>query len=158
MDEREQNRILSLLDDVNDSSSDNDQVGGMSDDEVDDYVEENVEKESSDCSEHDISETEDDLDVGSDLSRSKFYFGKDKKTKWLKDILPSNVRTRSHNIITHLPWCKPVSKNKSNIADYFHLLFDNVIIRIITSCTNKYIISIAGNFERERDVNPFYQR
>ncbi|KAL4149852.1 hypothetical protein QTP88_003703 [Uroleucon formosanum] len=34
----------------------------MSDDEVDDYVEENVEKESSN-SEH-ISETEDDLDVG----------------------------------------------------------------------------------------------
>jgi len=66
-------------------------VGGMSDDEVDDYVEDNVEKESSNC-EH-ISETEDDLDVGSDLSRSKFYFGKDKKIKWLKDILPSNVRT-----------------------------------------------------------------
>ncbi|KAL4112702.1 hypothetical protein QTP88_016440 [Uroleucon formosanum] len=153
MDEREQNRILSLLDDVNDSSSDNDQVGGMSDEEVDDYVEENVEKESSD-SEHGISETEDDLDVGSDLSRSKFYFGKDKQTKWLKDVLPSNVRTRSHNIITHLPGCKPVAKNKSNIVDYFHLLFDNVIIRIITSCTNKYIISIAGNFERERDANP----
>ncbi|KAL4130781.1 hypothetical protein QTP88_008170 [Uroleucon formosanum] len=153
MDEREQNRILSLLDDENDSSSDNDQVGGMSDEEVDDYVEENVEKESSD-SEHDISETEDDLDVGSDLSRSKFYFGKDKQTKWLKDVLPSNVRTRSHNIITHLPGCKPVAKNKSNIVDYFHLLFDNVIIRIITSCTNKYIISIAGNFERERDANP----
>lgn len=63
MDEREQNRILSLLDAVNDSSSDHDEVGGMSDDEVDDYVEENVEKESSD-SEHDISVTEDDLDVG----------------------------------------------------------------------------------------------
>lgn len=69
-------------------------------------------------------------------------------------ILPSNVRTRSHNIITHIPGCKPVAKNKSNIADYFHLLFDNVIIRIITSCTNKYIISIAGNFERERGANP----
>ncbi|XP_025407293.1 uncharacterized protein LOC112681243 [Sipha flava] len=107
MDEREQNRILSLLDAVNDSSSDIDEVGCMSNDEVDDYVEDNVERKSSD-SEHDISETEDDLEVDSDLSRSKFHFGKDKKTKWLKDMLPSNVRTRSHNIITQrFPNCGP---------------------------------------------------
>jgi hypothetical protein len=33
---------LSLLGSVNDSSSDNDEVGSMSDDEMDDYVEENV--------------------------------------------------------------------------------------------------------------------
>jgi len=78
MDEREQNRIFNLSDTVNDSGSDNDEVGGNCDGKVDDYVEKNVGKDSSD-SEQNVSKTEDVPDVGSDLSRSKFYFRKNKK-------------------------------------------------------------------------------
>jgi len=48
MDEHEQNHILTLLNTVNDPASDNDEVSGNSDCEVEDYVEENVEKNTND--------------------------------------------------------------------------------------------------------------
>jgi len=48
MNEREQNRILNLLDTVNYSASDNIEVVGDSNSEADNHVEKNVEKYSSD--------------------------------------------------------------------------------------------------------------
>lgn len=36
-------------------------------------------------------------------SQNSFYLGKDGKTKWLKCLPKKNVKTRSENIITHLP-------------------------------------------------------
>ncbi|CAH2088698.1 unnamed protein product [Euphydryas editha] len=37
------------------------------------------------------------------LTSQQFYLSKDGKTKWYKKPPRSNVRTRSENIITHLP-------------------------------------------------------
>lgn len=65
MDEREHNRIMTLLDTVNDSASDNDEMGGNNDCDVEDYIEENVEKDSD--VEQDVS------DFSSDLSRSVLF-------------------------------------------------------------------------------------
>ncbi|GBP92642.1 Peptidyl-alpha-hydroxyglycine alpha-amidating lyase 1 [Eumeta japonica] len=44
-----------------------------------------------------------------------FYTGKDGKTKWYKTPPRTNVRTRSENIITHLPGCKPAVRDKKAI-------------------------------------------
>ncbi|CAG4982303.1 unnamed protein product [Parnassius apollo] len=43
-----------------------------------------------------------------------FYTGKDAKTKWHKTPPRTNVRTKSENIITHLPGCKPTVRDKKN--------------------------------------------
>ena len=54
-------------------------------------------------SDHDTSsEQEGDEDNEEETSES-YYLGKDGITKWRKEIPRPNVRTRSQNIITHLP-------------------------------------------------------
>lgn len=86
----------------------------LSDDD-EDYVEE---------SEHD---TELDLGVSSDdevndiseCESKSFYFSKDKNIKWNKKPIKVSVRTRQHNIITHLPGVRGVAKNAKIPLDEF---------------------------------------
>ena len=69
-----------------------------------------------------------------------FYLGKDKTTKWKKDPqVPSNVRTRQHNIITHLPGVKSVAKRAITPVDAFHLFITKDMIHDIVEHTNDRI-------------------
>ncbi|KAJ8957323.1 hypothetical protein NQ314_006573 [Rhamnusium bicolor] len=51
-----------------------------------------------------LSDSEKDSTVTSEFSiREPYFLGKDGSTKWKKHFPPENVRTRSENLITHLP-------------------------------------------------------
>ncbi|UYV79467.1 hypothetical protein LAZ67_17002717 [Cordylochernes scorpioides] len=53
---------------------------------------------STDTEQYTLSEEENNEDPS-----FNYHIGKDQKTKWKKSLSPKNVRTRSENIITHLP-------------------------------------------------------
>ncbi|UYV64774.1 hypothetical protein LAZ67_3001941 [Cordylochernes scorpioides] len=82
-----------------------------------------------------------------------YYIGKDQKTKWKKALPPKNVRTRSENIITHLPGVKGEAKNAKSILDCWNLFIDDNILECIVTNTNIYIRNIQQNYSRERDAN-----
>lgn len=127
--ERERLRLLSLYEDV------------QSDDEVEeiDDLNDNVDSETDECEELDHNsetEQEDDDDAekptelppesSSKTSPSKkgsqrhlFYVGKDKITKWRKHQYPQNVRTRSQNVIYHLPGTKGNARQASSLCSAF---------------------------------------
>lgn len=65
--------------------------------------------------------------------------GKDKKTYWRKTVVTKNIRTRIQNIVSNLPGPKLIAKQKKSSKDCFNLLIDNVILNLITECTNIYI-------------------
>ncbi|UYV64000.1 K02A2.6-like [Cordylochernes scorpioides] len=92
---------------------------------------------------------------GLSLKRSQWtwYIGKDQKTKWKKALPPKNVRTRSENIITHLPGVKGEAKNAKSILDCWNLFIDDNILECIVTNTNIYIRNIQQNYSRERDAN-----
>lgn len=117
------NCILELLDLTDNTMSD-------TEDPIEESEEEIEENSESRNSEVDISENDDEeMDTGMQ-PWSTFYIGKDKKTKWIREKPPSNTRTRGHNIVTHLPGCRPIAKNKNVITEYFFFFFfDDVIIR-----------------------------
>lgn len=146
----DQNRILELLDLANNTSDTEDPIE-ESDEEIEDQIEENSEPSDSEI---DISENDEEEMDTSMHPRSKFYIGKDKKTKWIREKPPNNTRTRGHNIVTHMSGCRPTAKNKSDITEYFFLFFDDVILRMITACTNIKIECVAKNFSRKRDALP----
>ncbi|UYV63526.1 hypothetical protein LAZ67_2004514 [Cordylochernes scorpioides] len=73
--------------------------------ETDDHIEER--NWSTDTEQYTLSEEENNEDPS-----FNYYIGKDQKTKWKKALPPKNVRTRSENIITHLPGVKAMSENR----------------------------------------------
>lgn len=102
-------------------------------------------------SEQEISEDEEE-EVLCDDGNERYFLGKDKATKWLKQKPPTNIRTRAHNIITHLPGPRNGAQEINSEGDLFRLFFDDNVIRIITSCTNIYIEKVRPNFGRDRDA------
>ncbi|KAK9719388.1 hypothetical protein QE152_g22673 [Popillia japonica] len=94
---------------------------------------------------------DDDNETEVGENSENIYYGKD-GTKWCKAIPPSNVRTRSHNIITHLPGTKGRAKQAKTEIECLNLFLNNLIIKTIVECTNIYIKYIQTNFERERDA------
>ncbi|KAK9708414.1 hypothetical protein QE152_g27215 [Popillia japonica] len=77
---------------------------GSDDGEVDDIIQSDHNSESEiECFPNASDDDDDETEVGENI------YGKD-GTKWCKAIPPSNVRTRSHNIITHLPGTKERAK------------------------------------------------
>lgn len=89
-------------------------------------------------------------DVGPIL-QNKYFFGKD-KTRWNKQAPTSIHRTRSHNIIVHLPGPKSTAKNMKTHLECFFLFFDEVVINIIVKSTNIKISFVKENYERARDA------
>lgn len=73
--------------------------------------------------------------------------GKDKKTKWRKFIVTKNVRTRSQNIVIHLPGPKFIAKQMKSPLDCFNLLVNNIVLNLITDCTNIYIRKIQHKYK-----------
>lgn len=130
--------------------------------DVSDQEEENVTIESDHQSESEQNISENDLtfsdnefdsedhEIGN--IRSKFYTSKDGQNKWQKTRPPINVRTRSHNIITHLPGPRRDARNAKTEIAALELFLDDRIISVITSSTNIYIENVRQNFARDRDA------
>ena len=78
-----------------------------------------------------------------------YYLGKDGITKWSKEIPRPNVRTRSHNIITHLPGVVGDAKQCTTALECFNLFISPYIIEQIVSFTNKRIESKRGKYSQE---------
>uniref|UniRef100_A0A1B6E2X5 PiggyBac transposable element-derived protein domain-containing protein n=1 Tax=Clastoptera arizonana TaxID=38151 RepID=A0A1B6E2X5_9HEMI len=85
--------------------------------------------------------------------RSRNYLvGKDKKTLWKRTCNTiANVRTRSENIVKHLPGPVRNANQATTPLECFHLFVDNQIVQAITIHTNVYINKISVQYCRERD-------
>lgn len=98
-------------------------------------------------SEHDTCTEESGLLSDEYESSNQNYLGKD-GTKWKAQPPPLNSRTRSHNLVTHLPSVKGVAKNSKTIIDSWKLFFPDEIISEIVNFTNITIQKIRENFAR----------
>lgn len=92
-------------------------------------------------SEQDILENETDEKVN-DNKNNNFYLEKNKISKWKKNKPNSQIRVRSHNIITHLPGPKKDARNAKSEIDCLRLFINQNIIRLITISTNIYILKV----------------
>ncbi|KAL4120740.1 hypothetical protein QTP88_013376 [Uroleucon formosanum] len=102
-------------------------------------------------SEHDTCTEESGLSSDENESSDQNYVGKD-GTKWKAQLPPSNSRTRSHNLVTHLPGVKGVAKNSKTIIDSWQLFFPDEVISEIVNFTNIKIQKIREHFARVRDA------
>lgn len=153
--ETEQARLQRLMDEMDIFSDD------APDDSDDEFIGETLDE--FETREED-SESEQDLSDGNETGNedpteeSHVYLGKAAKgkenIKWR--ILPSNknVRTRSHNIVSHLPGNLGLSKGKRNPLECWKCLFSDDIVAKIVEYTNMFIASKAHQYSRERDVKP----
>ncbi|XP_067129894.1 uncharacterized protein [Centruroides vittatus] len=151
MDQKEIDRIRSMLDETL-SENEDDYLGGEESDagSVVDAEEENGDAAqfNSDTSQ---SENEDDDDI---LSQDgNFYTGKD-GTKWKKVKHIQSVRTRRHNIVSHLPGCRSEAKNAKTLLDAWQCFFPDAILQKIVDYTNVNIEIIRSKYSRERDAKP----
>nr|CAI5826521.1 unnamed protein product [Callosobruchus analis] len=95
--------------------------------------------------------SDDSLDSSASHDTKNIYFlGRDKATKWKNKKPPVNVRTRSHNIVTHLPGSRGVASKLDQKRNVWFV--DDEIVNLITIYTNIYITRIRDNYDRERDA------
>ncbi|CAH1968508.1 unnamed protein product [Acanthoscelides obtectus] len=140
-------------------ASDEEQVGGSnSESELDEITQSdhNSASEIDELSAH-SSEFSDNEDDGCAGQYDKFYFTRHNgrngpKQKWSKSPPTSSTRTRSHNIILHLPGVKSSAKSAKTALECFSLFFSDDIINLLVTCTNQYIEVVRGKFQRERDA------
>lgn len=80
------------------------------------------------------------------------FMGKDKKTVWNKNENDrTNIRTRSVNLVTHVPGPIRNARQTKNPLECFNLFIDESIINEIVTSTNIFIEKLSNNFTRERD-------
>lgn len=98
-------------------------------------------------------EQENDSDCEQEIfpSSSRFFIGKDSKTKWTKESSSTAVRTRSKNIVTQLPGVKGEAKGLKDPGSIWNLFFSEEVIRLITNWTNQQIERISSQFSRSSD-------
>jgi len=141
--EKELEKIRQLLQEVSDD--DCNIFDDSSDSELDicEPVYRNSDTEPSDISDTEKSTSSDDEDD------DQFMIGKDKKTKWRKSVVTKNVRTRIQNIVIHLPGPKFIAKQMKSPLDCFNLLVNDVILNLITDCTNIYIRKVQYKYKNK---------
>lgn len=141
--EAEQARLLRMLEEL--EAEENTEFDDNEDEGEVDHVNER----------EDDSDTEQELDIEDEetMDTGRFFLGKDKVTKWRKQVPPQNVRTRSKNIITHLPGVTSATKGLKSVVDIWNYFFDDEIITIIVENTNKVIETISNNYDRSRNAN-----
>ncbi|KAI4469607.1 homeobox-like domain superfamily [Holotrichia oblita] len=157
---RDPNIWLQWLNELSDEEKDYD-------DESDDEEEhENQDK----TSEHDsdslqeCSETEEHLSDEEEEGvhqNNNYFVAVDKKNngeiKWSKEV-PNPTRTRSHNIILHLPGSKGDARNAKSETDCLKLFISDSVISMITESTNIYIQEQQHNYGRDRDCRKIDER
>lgn len=142
------------------SDSDLSEANDSCDDETD-YVEEQLEVSDSDLEEGDEEmdyqvadqELEEMGNGNNNLHVGNTVYGRDKTTKWLCTLPNPNVRTRSHNIVTHLPRVKGLAKKAKSALECWQLFFDKTMLELIVENINKYIANKKEAYTRERDCN-----
>ncbi|KAI4458070.1 hypothetical protein MML48_7g00011771 [Holotrichia oblita] len=157
---RDPNIWLQWLNELSDEEKDYD-------DESDDEEEhENKDK----TSEHDsdslqeFSETEEHLSDEEEEGvhqNNNYFVAVDKKNngeiKWSKEV-PNPTRTRSHNIILHLPGSKGDARNAKSETDCLKLFISDSVISMISESTNIYIQEQQHNYGRDRDCRKVDER
>ncbi|XP_023213628.1 piggyBac transposable element-derived protein 4-like [Centruroides sculpturatus] len=102
--------------------------------------------------ETDTEQEMDEEDEDQTATNARYYIGKDGFTKWNKQPPPKRVRTRSQNIITHLPGPKNEARNCTTEIDIFNLFFSINILNAIVKYTNIYISKVRNLYVRDRDA------
>jgi hypothetical protein len=64
------------------------------------------------------------------------------------------LRTRIHNIATHLPGVKSAAKHTTTSIEAWETFFTEEMLQLIVECTNLEIQRIRENYSRERNANP----
>ncbi|GBP09473.1 Dynactin subunit 4 [Eumeta japonica] len=90
-------------------------------------------------------------DVPLKYIKRKKFIGRNGKSQWFVQQPPQNVRTRSYNIITHLPGPVRAAKECTNILDAWNLIFPDEYLHKIVDYTNIYIENLRRNYSRDRD-------
>lgn len=141
-------------------SDEEDNIEDDSDDgEVDHVDEEDILSDTQSLEDEEINQPQEDSivdDSDDDEPLQNIFFAKDKLKnvmKWNRS-LPNrpNIRTRSRNIVLHLPGPKGEGRHANTEIECFNLFFDNNVIRLIVASTNIYINMIKDRFQRERDA------
>lgn len=78
-----------------------------------------------------------------------FMMGKDGVTKWGRKVGVRTIRTRSYNIVSHLPGAKHCGKNANLPIECFNSFFSNDIIQKIVYYTNMYIEKVEPAYENK---------
>lgn len=145
---KEINQELGLLIDV-----DKDETFVEIDDEEDDDLDDEEVSFSEHGSNSEIStDDSEEENLDTEIFSDKFYFGKDKTTKWSKvSLVRKAVRTKARNLVKILPGPKLDARDIENEIDSFLKIFSIEMIHEIIMYSNKYIDSIKQKFQRERD-------
>lgn len=163
--EQEQNRLRKLWDEV-DEISDEEPIGSDSDDGWSDHE---SERSSDSDTEQEIDETENNLpsdqtdqidDIVDESERpeisrtdnARYMWGKDGKTKWVPFPGNRSVRTRSVNIVTHLPGPKGLAKNAKTPLECWSLFIDTNMLTDIVRHTNVKISEKSQNYNDKHIV------
>lgn len=112
----------------------------------DELVEENPLSDESEIEGDGENNTEDWID-----DNAEFVLGKDGETIWCLSEVAHITKTKSVNIVKKLPGTKQQAKHVSNELEAFLAMISVEMIDEIVECTNRHIMSIANNYERERD-------
>lgn len=73
--------------------------------------------------------------------------------QWFKNP-PPKTKTKSSNIIVHLPGPKGAAKSVKSVEEAFDLFFDPYVMQILIDNANIYVQLIKDKFEREEDARP----
>lgn len=122
--------IINWLDEVDDEISDAESIVSDHESESEQEISE-VSEDETDSSEYSSNET-----VEQNVRSQNFIYGKN-RYKWSLQPFPQ-IRTRSDNIISHLPGVVGSAKiiTSSNPIEFWTILFDNTMIEKITDYTN----------------------
>lgn len=140
--EREQRSLLALWEEEEDDTA-IDQDDSEADDEIDnisvcsDYPDFEQDGEYVEEAEEEDPEVRQQQEGDKE---SRFFLGKN-GTKWFKQFPNKNVRTRSENIITHLPGVKIYGKTAKTPLECFLLFIDEQMIADITENTNRKFLN-----------------
>lgn len=145
-------QILQWLEEVSDKEQD---VAGL---DSEDKTVNDTAIDSAHDSESENEESEDIQDI-LEPSEGNYFLSQqtqrnDPKVKWSK-VPPSNaIRTRTQNIILHLPGVKAHARNANYFHECFQLFFDSDAIELLVTNTNLCIDKIKEKFGRDRDALP----
>lgn len=132
--------VINWLEDANDELSDAESI-------ISDHVSES-ELEISEVSEDEIysSKNYSNKSIEQNVCSSNFVYRKN-RYKWSLQPFPQG-RTRSDNIISHLPGAVGSAKliTSGNPINFWTILFDNTMIEKITDCTNVKITELSISY------------
>ncbi|KAJ8926975.1 hypothetical protein NQ314_020616 [Rhamnusium bicolor] len=103
----------------------------------------------------DDSDTEQDISDGEAEDRSLnelCFIGKDKATKWMKQVPTKTVRTRKEDKVLRSPISRLATRTLNTPIEILKYFINDEMVDLIVQHTNAYIDSVSDNFERERDA------